>query len=144
MYKNGSNIKIRFIVILLQALPIPNHILRIENNILLLNWRKKVEFLVVSGIIINPKKAMLHLHRYIVILLDCNRLLFLHRARTNTLSYLFLFTHEESIHLLLFFRSYLHRLEMSRKCGGTTGIRTSAKAYCLYLVRWDIVHLLYL
>jgi hypothetical protein len=144
LYKNGSNIKICFIVILLQALPIPNHILRIENNILLLNRRKKVEFLVVSGIIIYPKKAMLHLHRYIVILLDCNRLLFLHRTRSNTLSYLFLFTHEESIHLLLFFRSYLHRLEMSRECRGTTGIRTSAKAYCLYLVRWDIVHLLYL
>lgn len=144
MYKNGSNIKICLIVILLHPLSIPNHILRIEYNILLLNRRKKVEFLIISRIIINPKKTMLHLHRNIVILLDCYWLLLLHRTWADTLSYLFLFTCEESIHLLLFFRSNLHRLKMSREGRRTTGIRSSTKAYCLYLIRWDIVHLLYL
>lgn len=109
-----SNIKIGLIVILHLLFGIADHILGVEYHIVLLLQIhiEEIELLLV-GVIVDAEERVAHLQRHVVVLLYRHRGLLLHRAFTHALPRRP--THEAAVHLLLFFSSILHRLQVTRK-----------------------------
>lgn len=138
--KMKSYIKISLIIIVHSWLSIAYQILWIEHDIFLLYLIiiKEVKLLVFSGIVIHPKKTMLHLHWNIIILLDCYRLLLLHLAAHQDLFRWFRLTHEKLVHLFLFFSSILHWLKVASKSWRSSWILGVIKGYWLNLI-WRYV-----
>lgn len=119
--KNGSHIKVCLVVVLHLLLAVADHILRVKDNILLLQLLvEEVEVLIIGGIVVESEEAMLHLHRDIVVLFDRHRRLLLHLTQYRTLHCLLFIAHEQMAHLFLFFSSILHRLEVTREGRRTT------------------------
>ena len=103
-----SYIKIGLIVILHFLFSIADHILRVEDDVLLLQiLLEKVELLLVV-VIIDAEERVLHLQRHVVVLLYRHWGLLLHLALPHRLPWPP--SHEDVVHLLLFFSSILHRL----------------------------------
>lgn len=135
-----SYIKISLIIIVHSWLPIAYQILWIEYDILLLYLIiKEVELLVFSGIVIHPKKTMLHLHWNIIILFDCYWLLLLHLAANQDLFRRFRLTHEKLVHLFLFFSSILHCLKVTSKSWRSSWILGVIKGNRLNLIWRNVV-----
>ena len=85
---------------------------------------------------------MVHAGRQVIVLLDRHRLLRLHRVRLCDLLVAGLPAHEEMVHLLLFFSSALHRLQVPVEQGRTAGSGGTGEGDGLHLAWRDEVHLL--
>lgn len=85
---------------------------------------------------------MVHAHRQVIVLLDRDGLLQLHGVGLCDLFVAGLSAHEKRVHLLLFFSSTLHRLQVPVEQRRTTGSGCTGKGDGLHLTGRDEVHLL--
>ena len=119
--------------------------LGVEDDIFLLDVeRQEVELFLLHFVAVHNQKTVVHAGRQIIVVLDRDGLLCFHGVGLCDLFGAGLDSHEELVHVLLFFRSILHHLQMPVKqrrppCSGSAG-----EGYRLHLVRRDVVHLLYL
>lgn len=117
LYKNGSYIKVGLVIVLHALLAVVDHVLRVEDDVLLLELLlvEEVELLVLGWVIVQPEEAVLHLQRYVIVLFDGHWRLLLHLAKDGRLRCLLFIPHEHMAHLFLFFSSILHRLQVPRE-----------------------------
>ena len=117
LYKNGSYIKVGLVIVLHVLLAVVDHVLRVEDDVLLLDLLlvEEVELLVLGWVVVQSEEAVLHLQRYVVVLFDCHWRLLLHLTVDDRLLCLFFVPHEYMAHLFLFFSSILHRLQVPRE-----------------------------
>lgn len=144
LYKNGSYIKVGLVIVLHALLAVVDHVLRVEDDVLLLELLlvEEVELLVLGWVVVQPEEAVLHLQRYIVVLFDCHWRLLLHLAKHGRLRCLLFIPHEHMAHLFLFFSSILHRLQVPRESRRTARALHVIEGDSLDLVRRDVVQLL--
>jgi hypothetical protein len=138
-----SNIKVGLVVVLHLLVGVADHVLRVEDDVLLLQvGLEEVEFLVVSGVVVDAEEAVLHPQRNVVVLLDGHGRLLLHLAGRRRLPGRL--THEDVVHLLLFFSSILHRLQVPREGRRPPGACPAGlrEGDALDLVGRDVVELL--
>ena len=117
LYKNGSHIKVGLVIVLHVLLAVVDHVLRVEDDVLLLELLlvEEVELLVLGWVVVQPEEAVLHLQRYVVVLFDSHWRLLLHLAKHGRLRCLLFIPREHMAHLFLFFSSILHRLQVPRE-----------------------------
>jgi len=108
LYIADSNIKVSLEIVI--DIFWFNDLLWIEYDILLFQiGREKVQRFLLHGII-HSQKTMTHAGRHIIVLLDCYRLFGFHEVGLCCLLGIWLTSHEEWVHLLLFFSSTVHHL----------------------------------
>ena len=137
-----SYIKIGLIVDLHLLFGIADHILGVEYDVvLLLQIRiEKIELLLVV-VIVDAEEGVPHRQGHVVVLLYRHRGLLLHRAFSHALPRRP--AHEAVVHLLLFFSSVLHRLQVTRK-GRRAPPARPPERHRLDLRRREVVQLLHL
>ena len=140
MQYKRSDIKVGLVVVLHLLLAV-DHRLRVVDHVLLVH-RLLAEEVQLGRVVVQPQEAVLHLQRHVVVLLDRHRRLLLHLAHHLTLAGLPFLTHEHMAHLLLFFSSVLHGLQVPREGRRTPRALHAVEADLLDLVGRDVVQLL--